>query len=410
VSTADYDRIAELRDVYQDLAWALGAAYRETGGPPTEVEDRVARLWTLAVLRSADEGVDPSGVPATVEPDLDAPDGFDVAGCLHHVAGAVEPADAPPDQVDGRTPTVRTAALAWVAAAGAAALLLGVTGSGPVVVPAFVPAIATGLLAAYLTIRGPGALWAVGLASLVFLLAGAGTSWAAVVMFVVLVAGFGYILWLAGQQDPGPRARRRPLELGLVLYTLAAMTVRTDVVAIVFVCCVGALLWRRRWTALVAAAVCGFTALGPSILPPTLDGGTPPDVLTYLVLTAGWLWAAFNLAWLNDPLKLTEWGVRRFGRGARAAYRTAQRYTALPQPQPRVVPSGPDGMGYCWTCHQRKPHIAPATSPAICADCLRRAGRRTGEPLHRQWCDRCARFQPFTHRGCLRCWETGARS
>jgi hypothetical protein len=477
------ERIAELQDIYQDLALALGAAHGDA-----EVEERVARLWTLAVLGLADEDSDPTGLPATVEPADDPPADFDVEGCLAHVAAAVEPtallpgddlpagfdvegrlahvaatveptallpggdplagfdvegrpahltaavepttplpSGDPPGRLDvegspahvaaavepatpplggDRWPTVRTAALLWVAAATVFGVVLGSTFSGPVALPAFLPPVATGLLAAFAGAgRAPGALWAVGLAPLAFLLPGA-TSWLAVLAFVLLVAGFGYVLWLAD-----PWARRRPLELGLVLCGLAALTAPTDVVAIVFVCWAGALLWRRRWTALVAAGVCGFTALGPSILYTAPGGGVPPDVLTYLVLTAGWGWAAFDRAWLASRLPLVERILRLVGLGARSAYRTTQRYADGVVATPGRAPARQEAeMRYCWTCHQRKPHIAPGTSPAICTDCLGRAGQLRGEALRRQWCDRCARHQPFTHRGCLRCWETGARS
>jgi hypothetical protein len=395
------ERITELQDVYQDLARALGAAHGDA-----EVEERVARLWTLAVLGLADENSDLTGLPATVEPDDDPPAGFDVEGCLAHVAAAVEPA-TPLLPGNSRAPTVRTAALLWVATTTVLGVVLGSTLSGPVALPAFLPPVVTGLLAAFTgAARAPGALWAVGLAPMVFLLPGAATSWLAVLAFVLLVVGFGYVLWLAD-----PWARRRPLELGLVLCGLAALTAPTDVVAIVFVCCAGALLWRRRWTALVAAGVCGFTALGPSILYTSPDGGVPPDVLTYLLLAAGWVWAAVDPVWLADRLQLTEWVLRVVGRGARSAYRTTQRYADGVVTTPARPPARHEvDTHYCWTCHQRKSHIAPGTSPAICTDCLGRAGQRGGESLRRRWCDRCARYQPFTYRGCLRCWETGARS
>lgn len=423
-----YGRTAELQDVYGDLARALGAAVGDAS-----VEDRVGRLWHRAVLRFTAGDVDPTGIPAAVTPDPAPPPGFDVEGCLEHVTAAVASgagtatmraqaaAEAPlPGAVpEVRLPaaaagssvgrlSVRTAALLWVAVAVVFGGVLGVTLSGPVALPAFVPPIVTGLLAAFVGAgRGAGAWWAVGLAPLALLLPGAATSWLAVAVFVLLVGGFGAVLWLAA-----PWARRRPLELGLVLYSLAALTAPTDVVAVVFVCCAGALLWRRRWTALVTASVCVFIALGPAIISPAADGGVPPDVLTYLALAAGWAWAAFDPAWLAVRLSGTEWVLALMGRGARSAYRTTQHHTdGMPAPPGNTAPprQGAD-THYCWTCHQRRPDIAPGTSPAICTNCLRTAGQRGGEPLRRQWCDGCARFQPFTHRGCLRCWETGARS
>lgn len=426
MSTAERDQLADLRNIYQDLALALGAAYHLDQEPATDVADRVAHLWALAVLRLTGdtEDLDAAGIPAVVEPDPEAPADLDIDGYLDHVAEAVDGAPEPDRAPAGlRMPTVRTAALGWAAAAFVLGIVLGLTGSGPVVLPALLPPIVTALIAAYVGAgRMPGALWAVGLAPMVLLLAGGRTSWFATLGFVVLVEGFAQVLRLAGRPASldsstraGRRLRRRPLELALVVYTLAALTVRSDLTAVVFVCCVGALLWRRRWTALVAAALCGLIVLVPSLALREPGGGVLPDVLTYLALTVHWGRAAFNRAWLADLLSFTELGLVLTGRTLRATYRTVRRHTdaalaPLSAPSPGSLRQADAGMRYCWTCHQRKPRIAAGTSPAICEDCLRRAGRRDGEALHRKWCDRCARFQPFTHRGCLHCWEKGSRS
>ncbi len=37
------------------------------------------------------------------------------------------------------------------------------------------------------------------------------------------------------------------------------------------------------------------------------------------------------------------------------------------------------------------------------------AGVRRGEKTSNRWCNRCGNARPHTNRGCLHCWETGAR-
>lgn len=179
MSSAPRGDAVDLGNVYSDLAAALGAAHHQStfgdGSPErlAAVNQAVQQLWSRTVQRlgAGMEHADLSGIPPVVEPDLEAPAELDVDAILDHVA-EFEPAPAVTPQQPwspfGWAISVRTAALVWCAVAAVLAVVLGLTVAGPVVVPAFIPPIATGLLLAWRGVgRAPGVLWAIGLAPLV---------------------------------------------------------------------------------------------------------------------------------------------------------------------------------------------------------------------------------------------------
>lgn len=376
------------------------------------------QLWSLTVQRlgAGLEQADLSDIPPTVEPDLQAPADLDVDAILDHVAAFKPAATVTPQQPwspFGRAVTVRTAALVWCAVAAVLAVVLGVIGVGPVVVPAFLPPIATGLLLAWKGVgRVPGVLWAVGLVPLVFLVVATNTA----VAFVVLVEGFAYLTYLSSSEDGSwqhePRAQRRSLEIELVLYSLAAWTTGNDLVVPLFFACLAGLLWRRRWTAATAAAVTGLVLLLTLTPAAVLNHGP-----VYAVLAVHWVRAIFHDPWLASRLSMTEIGLTLSGRALRGSWRVAQRtvQNALPplvSPQrgslfQRLGSSG-DGLRYCWTCHMKTPHKSAGFSLPICQRCVGKADKATSGRTFGQSCPVCRGRTPHTDGGkCLSCWKKG---
>ncbi|MGH8920168.1 MAG: hypothetical protein ACRD0H_17855, partial [Actinomycetes bacterium] len=320
----------------------------------------------------------------------------------------------------------RTAALVWCAAAVVCAVVLGVAGGGAVVVPAFLPPIVTGLLLAWRGAgRAPGALWAVGLMPLVILVGGPGTA----VAFVALVEGFAYLVHLSGTADdsspPELRVQRRPLEIELVLYSLASWTTGIDMTGLLIVACLAGLLWRRRWTAAVAAAITGL-ALVVELNTSSVAGVLVSHGLVYVVLTAHWLRAISHGPWLASRLSMTELGLVLSGRALRGGRRVVQRTVenALP---PLVSPprgglfqgtgnrgnnssiNSGDNLLYCWTCHRKTEHKPAGFSPPICLRCVRKAGNSRSERTLIRSCPVCRQGPtPHTAGGkCLNCWKDG---
>lgn len=432
-----HDTASDLANIHRDLAFALGAAQHQASSDPDAqdwllgVNHRVQRAWSQTVQR-AGAGLPPGdlqGIPPVVEPDPDAPDDLDVEVILEHVAAYRPPGGEPvrsrwaPPGFPGST---RTAALIWCAAAGTLAVLLGVTVAGLAVVPAFVPPIAVALLVAWRGAgRVPGALFAIGLAPLALLLPHVLVSVAALAI-IALIEGFAYLTYLSSASDGSweheLRAQRRPMELELILYSLAAATVRVDVVALLVLACLAGLLWRRRWTAWLAAAL---TALALSVQLASVSGA---EVLVYLALGVHWLRAAFHGPWLASRLSITEIGLSITGRAVRGSWRVAQRTVenALP---PLAAPSrgglfsgltsreagtrtpggGSFGLRYCNTCLTSTEHDKAGFSLPICRRCVTKAGRRGGKDgTFRQNCGICRGPTQHTHDGkCLSCWRKG---
>lgn len=443
MSTTEPDGVIDLQAVYSDLAAALGAAQQRAGDAPDEVaamNERIQQRWSQAVQR-AGAGMDPAllqSLPPVVTPDPPASTDIeiDIDAVLDHVdafsfaAGA--PA-APQGRRFGFTGSLRTAALGWCAAAVVLAVLLGVTVSGSVVVPAFIPPVAVVLLLGWRGAgRAPGALWAVGMLPLVFLLAGQGTTAAAALAFVVLVEGFACLIQLSARDDEPwgrePKARRRPLEIELVVFSIAAWTTKVDVVALLVLACLAGLLWRRPWTAALAALVSGL-AVFIELAPWTNAGADFADLLVYAVLTAHWVRAVVSRPWRASRLSATELGLSLGGRAVRGSWRAARRTAdnvlpGLPVPgSPGGRAGGPgstgsgatgpaqpenEGYRYCWTCHQQTKHEPMPMSPPVCRRCA--AGATTfdrGMNIYED-CATCRQKTMHTHDGtCLSCRGRG---
>lgn len=434
MSSAPRDDMVDLRDVYSDLAAALGAAHHQAtlgdGSPErlAAVNQAVQQLWSLTVQRlgAGLEHPDLSGIPPVIEPDLEAPADLDVDAILDHVTD-FEPAPVvipqQPWSPFGWAISVRTAALVWCAVAAVLAVVLGLTVAGPVVVLAFIPPIVTGLLLAWRGVgRAPGVLWAIGLAPLVIIAVGTGT--AAVLVALALVEGFAYLAYLSsntnGSWQHEPRAQRRPLEIELVLYSLAAWSTRSDIEGLLLVVFLAGLLWRRRWTAATAAAVTG--------LAPFLELGSWSVTaayfnyygLVYAVLAAHWVRAIFHGPWLASRLSMTEIGLTLSGRALRGSWRVAQR--TVENALPSLVSPGRgglfqglasggstgDGLRYCWTCHMKTQHKSAGFSLPICQRCVGKANTTTSERTFSQSCPLCRGRTPHTDGGkCLSCWKKG---
>lgn len=428
MSAAPRDDTVDLRNVYGDLAVALGSAHHQAtrgdGSPDrfAEVNRTVQQLWSLSVQRLG-AGVSPadlSDLPPVVEPDLQAPVDLDVEAILDHAAG-FEPVAA------GTAPrlqslfdigiSVRTAALVWCTVVGMLAVVLAVIDERPVLVLVFVPPIATGLLLAWRGVgRAPGAVWAVGLAPLVSLVAVPIAS----VAVVVLVEGFAYLAYLSSNDDGSwqhdLRAQRRPLEIELVLYTLAASVTKNDLAALLIVACLAGLLWRRRWTAAAAAAVTGLVLLGELLNPAALLNHGP----VYAVLAVHWIRAIFHGPWRASRLSVTELVLTLTGWVFRGTWRVAKQ-TAENVVAPLVFPgqggwlqslggnstgSGDDGLRYCWTCHKKTQHKSAGFSLPICQRCVGRADTGTSGRTFSQSCPVCRGRTPHTDGGkCLSCWK-----
>ncbi|MGH3812555.1 MAG: hypothetical protein ACRDUV_08875 [Pseudonocardiaceae bacterium] len=428
MSSPPRDDTVDLRNVYNNLAAALGSAHHQaTLGDCSPdrlvaVNQTVQKLWSLTVQRlgAGLEQADLSDIPPTVEPDLQASADLDVNAILDHVA-AFEPAAVtpqPPWSPFGWVVSVRTAALVWCAVTAILAVVLGVIGGEPVVVSASLPPIATGLLLAWRGVgRVPGVFWAVGLVPLVFLVVAPHTA----VAFVVLVEGFAYLTFLSSSEDGSwqhePRARRRPLEIELVLYSLAAWTTGNDLVVLLFIACLAGLIWRRRWTAATAAAVTGFVLL--LTLSPTAVLNHGP---VYAVLAVHWVRAIFHGPWLAGRLSMTEIGLTLSGRALRGGWRIAQRTVenALPPLTPPARgnlfqglgsssnSSSGDGLRYCWTCHMKTQHKSAGFSLPICQRCVGKADKATSRRTFSQSCPVCHGRIPHTDGGkCLSCWKKG---
>lgn len=432
--------MTDLRGVYSDLAGALGAAQRMAAAPggtreqATAANQRVQQAWAQAV-QLLGAGLDQAQIreiPPVVIPDPEAPPDVDLDVVIHHVnsfsSGFAVPEPEPVRRF-GFTGSVRLAALIWCGIAAVLALLLGVTVAGAVVVPAFVPAIATTLLLAWRGIgRAPGALWAVGLLPLVLLLVGESTTAASAVAFAVLVEGFAYLTYLSGVDDEPtrdePRVRRRPLEVELVLFSVAAWTTKVDVVALLVLACLGGLLWRRRWTAVTAAAVSAL-ALFIEFAPWTTAPADAADLIVYVLLTVHWTRTVFHGPWYAGRLWATEMGLALGGRALRGGWRVARRTADNMLAAPPVTgqpgrgatgggaygdPSGSedDGLRYCWTCHQQTKHEPRYMAPPVCRRCA--AGATTfdrGLNIYED-CPECGGKTMHTHDGtCLSCRGRG---
>ncbi len=319
--------------------------------------------------------------------------------------------------------SVRTAALVWCAVAATLAVGLGLTIAGPAVVLAFIPPIVTGLLLAWRGVgRAPGVLWAIGLAPLVIIAVGTGA--AAALVAIALVEGFAYLAYLSSNADGSwqhePRAQRRPLEIELVSYSLAVWSTGSDIEGLLLVVFLAGLLWRRRWTAVAAAAVTGLAPfLGVSSWSVAAAYFNHYG-LVYAVLTAHWLRAIFHGPWLAGRLSMTEIGLTLSGRALRGSWRVAQRTVEsallpLASPQRGSLFQGlgnsngsGDGLRYCWTCHMKTQHKSAGFSLPICQRCVSKANTTTSERTFSQSCPLCRGRTPHTDDGkCLSCWKKG---
>jgi hypothetical protein len=429
--------LTDLHHIAGDLAMVLGAATRQAAADGTAAEryaavnHRVQQLWAQAVQQVAAglPAADLAGLPPVVEADPTAPIDLDIDGILDNVA-AYRPARG--DESAPRTSfvtvvSVHTAALAWCAVAAVVAVTLGV--ATPVrlgAIPLFLIPVATVLLVAW---RGAGRVrgivYAIGLAPLAVAPGAAGATVAALAI-VGLVEGFAYITHLSSAIDGSwaddPRARRRPLEIELAVYSLAAATIRVDMVGLLVLACLAGFLWRRRWTAALAAAL---TCLSWYV---QLGSASGADAAVYLVLAVHWSRAVFHRPWLAGRMSLTEIGLTLTGRALRGSWRMAERATGgvlppLGAPKPgwlyrgltsreagtRTAGGGTFGLKYCNTCLTSTEHDKAGFSLPICRRCVAKAGRtNTRDATFRQSCGVCRGPTPHTHDGqCLSCWKKG---
>lgn len=378
------------------------------------VDHRVEQLWADAVAAAGPALDDHTYdcLEPTVAPAADAPADLDIHAHLDHIQRRIHGEPPPADEPSSWWTSARSFGIAWLAACAIFALLLGVSVNGLVVVPAFVPAIGTGLALLGLGVgRTPGWLWAIGLLPLVALLLGgpprSGESdldvsapWFVGVIFLLLVSGFARWLALAGEQrlqrlaDSGEHVdqrmslsnERRPLELELMMCTFGALTIGPDVADLILLPSGLALIRRRRWTCILAAAVSVvmfFVAVGDA---QELFGGSWAHVVVLAALTTHWIRALFSDAW-RQRLTRTELAMSITSRLAGAAYRsTQQRLTGqasqpwlnpeLPTPvttgpnqtQPPRYPQGQFGR-YCGSCMDVTPHVPGGLSLPVCVQC-----------------------------------------
>lgn len=422
----------DLHNIYCDLALALGAEAGRAGTGDAAaqryatVNSRVQQLWarTVQQLGSTMSAADLAGVPPVVQPDPAAPPDLDVDMVLDAVA-SYRPSPGAGTAARRIPVSVRTAALTWCAAAALLAVTLGLT--TPIklgAIPVFVIPIATVLLVAW---RGAGRVrgffFAIGLAPLALVPGAAGVAVAALAI-VVLVEGFAYITHLSstvdGSGEDDPRAQRRPLEIELAVYSLAAATIRVDMVGLLVLACLAGFLWRRRWTAALAAAL---TCLAWYVQQRSASGA---DVVVYLVLAAHWARAVFHRPWLAGRMSLTEIGLRLSGRAVRGTYRVAVRTAEnvmppLGAPTPgwlfpglasgaapaRTPPAGGGGgMKYCSTCVRNTPHDPAGFSLPVCRRCAGGANRGKDERTTTRSCPVCRAPMPHAGNGkCLNCWK-----
>ncbi|MGH3615210.1 MAG: hypothetical protein ACRDRK_21965 [Pseudonocardia sp.] len=428
----------DLHNIYCDLALALGTEAHRAGTDDAAaqryaaVHSHVQQLWarTVQQLGSRMSAADRVGVPPVVQPDPAAPADLDVDMVLEAVASYRPPTDAGAGV--GRAPrllpvSVRTAALVWCAAATVLAVVLGLT--TPInlgAVPLFLIPIATVLLVAW---RGAGGVrgffYAIGLAPLALVPGAAGVAVAALAI-VVLVEGFAYITYLSsavdGSWEDDPRAQRRPLEIELAVYSLAAATIRVDMVGLLVIACLAGFLWRRRWTAALAAAL---TCLAWFVQQRSAGGA---DVVVYLVLAGHWARAVFHRPWLAGRMSLTEVGISLSGWALRGTWRAARRAAdnVLPplgaasgsgllsgltsrEAGTRTPGGGSFGLRYCNTCLTSTEHDKAGFSQPVCRRCLGKAGRRGDrDATFRQTCGTCRGPTQHTDSGkCLNCWRKG---
>jgi hypothetical protein len=430
---------ASLIDQYRDLMLRIGE-----NDEVAFVDRRAEELWSTA-LAQAVPALEPdvlATVPRTVDVSSDAPADFDVDGCLNKVARVLGGHQDPHGVAAYANP--RLVGATWLATCLLCAVVLGMTVRGLVVIPAFVPPIMTGaLLIAFGVGRLPGFVWAIGLMPLALLLSsGAPPSdhsqlymppqWYLGVLFLVLVEGFAYLLRLMGEQDLRQRdeagkpitdrqilrAKRRPLEVSLVLCTVVAVTDSSDTAAILLIACLAGLLWRRRWTSVLAAAVCAIMVFVASDLSGPWADWAHPIVLGAFVVH--WIRAVFNPAWY-ERLAMTEavLGVAgstirgiygALSRGADASWSRLSIPTAIPAntttTEPRTQRYQKDQFPrYCNTCLGSTPHVAGSgLSMPICVQCGSKAtGGGYKDRTFPRYCASCAGSTPHTAKGCIVC-------
>ncbi len=390
-------------DDYRQAMTSLGAA-----DEVALVDHRVEELWARAVGTALpaldDEAL--ASVPATVTPNLSAPANLDVAGHLDRVEGFIN-GDKPPPGARPRRP-----GLVWLGACVLFALLLGVTVRGLTVVPAFVPAIATGLLlAAFGPGRVPGWIWAIGLMPLALLLTSGSPpkaelpvepQWFLGVIFVALIHGFARVM--STSDVPGSR---RPLELEVVACTIGAAT-GPDAAILIAAALLG--LFRRRtwtcWVAIAAGTLLLFIAFRDGI-----EWAHPVVLVAFIV---HWVRALLSDAW-KERLTRTEIILSIAGRLGKAGYRAIQRSAPAlptvsfngppepPQPKNDKYPDGQFGR-YCNRCHGETPHVSGGFSMPVCVQCgSRAAGGSRGDRTFQNYCANCGGQTPHTTHGCVVC-------
>lgn len=261
----------------------------------------------------------------------------------------------------------------WIAAAVVAAVVLGFTLSGPVVVLAFPLAVLAGTMALVVGVGGvPGAVWALPLVPLALLLVSSRTmdgewgqpSGIVAVVVLALVETYAVLVSRRGRRDLAERATRgeavtgrlaarssrRALDVRLVGYTCLLLGGDPDLIALALIASVFALLRRRRWTSAVAIAACGLSVFvgvrDVSLMGVTLADTARPFVLA--ALTVHWTHALFHPAWRYGKLAAIADAVRTVD--------------ALRRPA-AAWPSGDGGT----TWHTAPPHhpVPPYAGPPV---------------------------------------------
>ncbi|MGK5520669.1 hypothetical protein ACSNN9_15085 [Micromonospora sp. URMC 107] len=261
----------------------------------------------------------------------------------------------------------------WIIAAVVAAVVLGFTLSGPVVVLAFPLAVLAGTMALVVGVGGvPGTVWALPLVPLALLLVSSRTfdgdwgqpSGIVAVVVLALVETYAVLVSRRGRRDLAERAARgeavtgrlaarssrRALDVRLVGYTCLLLGGDPDLIVLALTASVFALLRRRRWTSAVAIAACGVSVFvgvrDVSLMGVTLADTARPFVLA--ALTVHWTHALFHPAWRYGKLAAAVDAVRAVDAlRQRAASSTA------------AWPSGDSGTGW----HTTTP-LHPVPPPA----------------------------------------------
>lgn len=427
--TAPDPRVGDLIERYRQAMTDIG--FRDD---VAMTDERAEHLWQQARLSAAAD-LSPqqfAALPARTVTDHGVPADVSSSHILDHIERWIS-GEPDPDHSGHGSLQARPILLGWAAACLVLAIVLGATGVGASVVPAFIPPLVTaGLLLRFGPGPLPGVVWSIGLWPLAIILHGSGGLHLLTgVIFIALVEVFAYAIRVLGrdQQDQreasgGPydtrqqaRIQRRPLELTLVTYTLAVATQHSDYGPLVALICVGGLLFRRRVGTIGVLAVCaGATLLAQydASRTSTVNGAFP---IVFAALTAHWVQAFLTSAWY-ERLKLTEWALILTGRGIRAGYRRgtsmfptslgegplSRHVTAAPPPKP--TNDLPDGqfMRYCASHGERRVHMHVGLSQPKCIDCAKRnTGASYHDPTFQRYCSHCNSTFPHTRRGCTNC-------